>query len=139
LSELFFLFEIVLCLRNFRAIKARAKRIFKKLGIPLQYPMHDLPARCESIRSELVPYLLDHLELGLKNYLRAEREIEKMKTEAQEAKMPLLCRKLDNLLTEIDELIAPLQDVKQVLSAIYGPERTKIDSLNKKIAALLSA
>jgi hypothetical protein len=136
-GELFFLFEVALCRRELRAIKAKTKRIFKKLGITLQYPMHNLPEQCESIRREAVPYLLDSLEQGAKNYFRAEQELRKMKTEAQEAGMLLICRKLDKLLAEIDELIAPLQDVKQVLSSLDGTERVKMDSLNKKIKNLL--
>jgi hypothetical protein len=139
LGELFFLFKAVLCQRELRAIKAQEGKFFNRLGITLRYPLENLPAQCESIRKELAPRLLDHLEHGIKNYSKAERGIMKMKVEAQEARMPLLCRKLDKILEEIDELITFLQDVNQVFSSIYGPERAKIDSLNKKISNLLSA
>jgi hypothetical protein len=93
LGELFFLFEVALCRRELRAIKRQMERIFKRLGITLRYPMHNLPAQCESIRKEIAPHLLDQLELGVKNYLWAERELEKMKAEAQRARMLLFCRK----------------------------------------------
>jgi hypothetical protein len=139
LGELFFLFKAVLCQRELRAIKAQEKKFFNRSGITLRYPMENLPAQCESIRKDLAPRLLDHLEQGIKNYSEAECGLVKMKAEAQRAKMLLLCRKLDKILAEVDELITFLQDVKQVFSSIYGPERARIDSLNKKISDLLSA
>jgi uncharacterized protein YdiU (UPF0061 family) len=139
LEELFFLFEAALCQYELRAIKAKTKKILKKLGITLQYPMLNLSAQCESIRKEVAPSLLNVLEQTVKTFSQVEYELRKMKTEAQEAKMLLFCRKLDKFLVEIDELITPLQDIKQVLSSICGPERTKIDSLNKKIRVILSA
>jgi hypothetical protein len=101
--------------------------------------MDKLSMQCESIRKDLAPHLLDHLEQDIKNYSEAERGLMKMKVEAQEVGMPLLCRKLTKILADMDELIASLQDVKQVFSSVYGPERARIDSLNKKISGLLSA
>jgi hypothetical protein len=116
----------------------RIEEFLHGFGIALRYPMTDLPAQCEAVGENTALHLLDFLDEKISSFLLIRNELEELKVDAQELQRFWFGWALDETLVEMDVLIEPLQDVRQVLNSLYGPERVTIDSLNHKIRDSLS-